>query len=805
MKMKKTTFLFVVASLLLHITIYAQGTHEAMPLGSTAAPYGFYEYLPKDYSTSGQGSPLLIFLHGSGEKGDGKSQLDDAVKFGPGREIEGGRHFSFVILSPQTSDHWNPDKLNDLIQHAEENYNIDKNRIYLTGLSMGAMGLIDYLEKYSEKIAAVVPIAGSGEPDKSCGYSNVPLWAFHGDKDDVVPISGSQAIVNAYNNCSPTPDPKARLTVLEGKRHWGWNEVYDGSLGHDIYSWFLNYSKDGSDTPAPNNPPTANAGQDKALTLPSNSLTLEGSATDSDGEINQYQWEKVSGPTVDMDGIKTKALKLKNLKEGDYSFRLTATDNKGATGSDEVKVKVHPEEKKNKAPVADAGSDKSVQLPQAELLLSGNASDEDGNITKFKWEKTSGPSVALSGENTANVKLKELQEGTYIFRFTVTDNDGAGDSDELKLEVKAADDDDKEERKIIADAGSDSNLQLPADEYLIAGKASLHNCRIKSYQWEKVSGPTVTMKGTATANLVLSDLKEGEYTFRFTASSTSGESDSDDMKLLVKAEAGSAGGGDLPAGAVQGLSYAYYEINPSKPWSRLPDFSAFTPEKTGIEPSFSLSPREQDNYFAFVFTGYIKIEEAGTYFFYSLSDDGSKIYLNNELVVDNDGIHPEEVEYNSVELEEGYQKIRIEFFENYGEERLYVSYKGPGVELQELPRAKLHTLPAESQNGRMASASSSSALDFGEEAAPAAELNLYPNPVKRMLNLQLGAMAQEQVMITIMDLSGRTLYRKARRAGAGSTSLQLDLDAMRLGEGSYVLLIEDVEQQQVQSFRFVKN
>jgi predicted peptidase len=147
MKMKTITItlMFVVAGMLLHFTSFAQGSHKAINLGSTDAPFGFYEYLPKDYNANGQEAPLLIFLHGSGEKGNGKNELDKAIKFGPGREIKNGRHFPFVILSPQTSDHWNVKKLDDLIKYARKHYNIDKDRIYLTGLSMGAMGLVDYI------------------------------------------------------------------------------------------------------------------------------------------------------------------------------------------------------------------------------------------------------------------------------------------------------------------------------------------------------------------------------------------------------------------------------------------------------------------------------------------------------------------------------------------------------------------------------------------------------------------------------------------------------------------------------------
>lgn len=789
--MKKTIFTFFSFLLMLTVGVgytYAQGSHKARQSGSTSAPFGYYEYLPTDYSGSSKEFPLLIFLHGAGERGDGKGQLDRAVKFGPGREINNGKDFSFVVLSPQSGNYWSVHELDNFIEYAKKEYNIDEDRIYLTGLSMGAMGLLDYLEKHPEKIAAVVPIAGSGDPEKVCGYSDVPLWAFHGDRDQTVPISGSKNIVNSYNNCKPVPNPAAKLTVMHGKAHWGWNDVYDGSLG-DIYSWMLRYSADGEpeeEEPAPNKAPQVNAGKDKSVKLPGNSLELKGSATDSDGRIVSYNWTKVKGPSVKMENSESSTLQLSSLVEGTYTFKLSAKDNGGAWGQDEVKVVVKPEDKENKAPlvmagkdrtlklpenslrlegsasdedghivsykwvkvkgpsatmegrdsqnlqlkdlkegnytfsltakdnggaeakdqltvivkpapkenkapVAKAGSDHTVKLPLEELVLSGSGKDKDGELVAFSWKKTGGPSVNMKDASTANLRLSQLKEGTYKFLFTVEDNDGATDSDEVKVKVKAAPEDEPQEVSITAYAGKDEEVQLPLPGGLIIhGSARLRNGSIRSYRWEKVSGPSLTIKSNKTANLEIKDLKEGVYTFRFTATAASGDSDSDEMKIKVRPAAASDGGSEDAEGVSGGLTYAYYEIAPSRPWSRLPDFSDFTPVKTGTVSEITVSPREQDDYYAFTFDGYIDIDEAGTYFFYTDSDEGSRLYINDRLVVDNDGVHENKVEYSSVELGSGMNKIRVEYFENKGNEKLFVSYKGPGVPLQKIPEEKLY-------------------------------------------------------------------------------------------------------------------
>ncbi|WP_017730391.1 PKD domain-containing protein [Nafulsella turpanensis] len=802
--MKKTIFTSLSFLLLLTCSFgsaFAQGSHEARRLGSTSAPYGFYEYLPNDFKSSSREFPLLIFLHGAGERGDGQSQLDQAVKFGPGREINNGKDFPFVVLSPQTDDYWSVHELDEFIAFATQKYNIDEDQVYLTGLSMGAMGLVDYLEQHSDKIAAVVPIAGSGDPSKTCNYSDVPLWAFHGDRDQVVSINGSKNIVNAYNNCKPAPEPKAKLTIMKGKAHWGWNDVYDGSLG-DIYGWMLQFSKNGDldkEEFKPNKAPDVNAGndqsvtlpvssvqlkgsasdsdgkvvsyawrklsgpsvkmegkesgtlklsnleegtytfkltakdnggaegadevrlvvkaekkenvapvvdagKDKATTLPDNSLRLEGSASDKDGHIVSYKWEKIEGPSVKMEDKESKMLQLKELEEGTYTFRLTARDNGGAEASDNVKVMVRPEEKENKAPVAKAGSDHSVTLPVEKLVLKGSGKDQDGELVAYSWEKISGPSLAMKGASTASLTLSSLQEGNYTFRFTVKDNDGASGSDEVKVKVQPAP---EKETGITAYAGEDDEVELPLNgNMVIHGSVSLVNCQAKSYRWEKVSGPSLTVKSNKTANLEISNLREGVYTFRFTATASTGQSDSDEMKLRVLPAAVAEGSDDEEEdgnieGMERGLHYAYYEIAPSRPWSSLPDFSGLSPVKTGTVDEISVSPREQDDFYAFTFEGYIDIDEAGTYFFYTDSDEGSKIYINDRLVVNNDGVHKSKVVYNDVELSSGLHKIRVEYFENSGNEKLFASYKGPGVNLQEIPAEKLYREPGSGNRSGM--------------------------------------------------------------------------------------------------------
>src|SRR5690606_29939082 len=126
--------------------------------------------------------------------------------------------------------------------------------------------------------------------------------------------------------------------------------------------------------PAANIPPTANAGENKSITLPVNTVQLTGVGADTDGTISSYKWTKISGPTsfniVNSNDAETE---IKNLVEGIYEFELTVTDNKGASANSTVKVTVNPAA--NIPPTADAGENKSITLPINTVLLSGNGSD----------------------------------------------------------------------------------------------------------------------------------------------------------------------------------------------------------------------------------------------------------------------------------------------------------------------------------------------------------------------------------------------------------------------------------------------
>ncbi len=135
----------------------------------------------------------------------------------------------------------------------------------------------------------------------------------------------------------------------------------------------------------------------------------------------------------------------------------------------------------------------------------------------------------------------------------------------------------------------------------------------------------------------------------------------------------------------KGVKFSYYEGN----WDKLPDFSTLKPKKEGVVPTFVLTPKEDVDHFGFTYAGFIKVPEQGIYGFFSESDDGSRLYIGDKLVVDNDGLHGMGEKKGLTPLAAGLHPIRVIFFERDGGQGLKISYEGPGVKKQEIPESAL--------------------------------------------------------------------------------------------------------------------
>ena len=177
--------------------------------------------------------PLLLFLHGAGERGD---SLDAVSVHGPIKERRAGRDLPFVIVAPQvpTGERWTVGRVAAALDGALRQYRIDESRVYLTGLSMGGFGTWEAIMRMPERFAAAIPVCGGGLPLGLDAARDVPVWAFHGAMDPVVPIEASVAMVRGLRGAGGD----VRFTVYPDAGHDSWTETY---ANPEVYDWLLGH------------------------------------------------------------------------------------------------------------------------------------------------------------------------------------------------------------------------------------------------------------------------------------------------------------------------------------------------------------------------------------------------------------------------------------------------------------------------------------------------------------------------------------------------------------------------------------
>ncbi|HVE40957.1 MAG TPA: prolyl oligopeptidase family serine peptidase [Planctomycetota bacterium] len=202
------------------------------------APVKYVVYVPKDYSPE-KPLPAILFLHGSGEQGDdGKKQAE--VGLGSAIRMAEDK-WNYIVMFPQKpkGKGWFMDHeklILDIIEKTKKEYKVDDKRLYITGLSMGGFGTWSLIAKYPDMFAAAAPVCGGGNPADAPKIKDLPIWNFHGDKDNAVPIKKSQEMIDAIKAAGGNP----KFTIYPGVGHNSWDKAY---RDEKLYEWFLQYSK----------------------------------------------------------------------------------------------------------------------------------------------------------------------------------------------------------------------------------------------------------------------------------------------------------------------------------------------------------------------------------------------------------------------------------------------------------------------------------------------------------------------------------------------------------------------------------
>ncbi len=193
-------------------------------------------FLPADYAKNKRKRwPLILFLHGAGQRGD---NLDLLKEHGIPKILDRNPDFPFIVVSPQcpADGWWSTDVPSALLDEIVRKYRVDEDRVYVTGLSMGGFGTWLLALEYPHRFAAIAPICGGGNPLIAHRIKHLPVWAFHGAKDKVVPLAKTKEMVEALRKCGGN----VKLTIYPDAEHDAWTRTYENPI---LYQWFLKHRR----------------------------------------------------------------------------------------------------------------------------------------------------------------------------------------------------------------------------------------------------------------------------------------------------------------------------------------------------------------------------------------------------------------------------------------------------------------------------------------------------------------------------------------------------------------------------------
>jgi predicted peptidase len=221
-----------------YLPLRAGVQHEMYFDGKDVTPMLYLLFLPPNYYSDNNPKPLILFLHGSGDRG---YDLEKIKNNSMAVIAKKDKDFPFILVSPQCPEQidWEPKSLITLLDEIAAKYKVDPDRIYVTGHSMGGYGTWAFAAAYPQRLAAAVPICGGGDPTTAQQMKNLPIWVFHGAKDSAVPLEESEKMVDALKALGSN----VKFTVYPEAGHDSWTETY---ANPELFKWLLEQKRTAS-------------------------------------------------------------------------------------------------------------------------------------------------------------------------------------------------------------------------------------------------------------------------------------------------------------------------------------------------------------------------------------------------------------------------------------------------------------------------------------------------------------------------------------------------------------------------------
>lgn len=692
--------------------------------------------------------PLFIMLHGGGEGAGTQTDLSlppntAQMMWGAKVALDSINKYPAYILFPQTQGAWwgsNRDphyswnnsaswtpvrcalEIIEKVLLADVNKKIDKDRIYLAGLSIGGRGAWEMLERRPDLFAATSPFSGMGDYTLADSLINNPIWNFQGGQDNNPAPWETQYLYDTLVKHGGNP----KRSEYVDRDHWSWVDAYRSK---DWMQWVYSQNK-----------------RNIHVLFGSGNFVCPGSGTKlgiSSGFLS-YQWQKDG---VNIPGATAYVYEAKN--PGTYSVTFKRRNGELVNSFPLVLTSAtlftpKPVITLSGTPALNAGDSVTLIAPAGQDVYFWSNGSSSQSITvnkagKFYLSMKQGLACTSSSSDTLTVSIGQapglnspsgLTVVPYVNKARLNWKDNS--DNETGFEIMYTSEVVGWKTIYLGVIAPNTTSYVIPD---LISNATYYEVRVRAINKQGYSGDTpgqqfTTLPDTAAptpvTNLTVTDKLDFFVTLKWNASKDNdlvrsydiyqgtnlvGSSDSTGFRatgltantnytFTVKAK--DKAGNTSAAGNVinvttlnlqHGIKYSYYEGN----WPLLPNFNNIVAKKTGTVNTIDVSPRKRDTQYALKFDGSIYISTAGVYTFYTNSDDGSKLYINGQEIVNNNYLQTATERAGTINLTPGLKVLSVTYFQQTTGTSLIVSYQGPAsanIPKQVIPLSALYVIPA---------------------------------------------------------------------------------------------------------------